>query len=71
MVVYVLLSLFAIVYIYPFIVQLVTSFKTNPDAVANPLSLVPDPFTMAAFNELFETQFTTLVPQLRARRRCW
>ena len=29
----------------PFIVQLATSVKTNADAVANPLSLTPDPFT--------------------------
>ena len=57
--VYALLLLFALLYIYPFVVQLVTSVKTNADAVANPLSLTPDPFTWAAFNRLGDTQFST------------
>ena len=48
--VYALLMLFALIYIYPFVVQLVTSFKTDADAVDNPLSLVPDPFTPGAFS---------------------
>ncbi|MGI8646572.1 MAG: carbohydrate ABC transporter permease [Nocardioides sp.] len=56
-VVYVLLGLFAVLYVYPFIIQLVTSFKSNADAVANPLSLVPGPVTVAAFERLTETDF--------------
>ncbi len=57
-IVYVLLGLFSLLYIYPFVVQIVTSFKTSPDAVANPLSLIPDPFTLSAFRRLAETQFS-------------
>ncbi|MDT0187336.1 carbohydrate ABC transporter permease [Microbacterium sp. ARD31] len=54
---YVVLVVFSFVYLYPFLVQLTTAFKTNPDAVANPLSLVADPFTIAAFERLFDTDF--------------
>ena len=56
--VYGALLFFALLYLYPFAVQLVTAFKTDPDAVANPLSFVPDPFSTAAFARLFETDFT-------------
>ncbi|ANS79121.1 N-Acetyl-D-glucosamine ABC transport system, permease protein 1 [Serinicoccus hydrothermalis] len=57
MLVYAALAAFAIIYIYPFVIQLVTAFKTNSDAVENPLSLVPDPFSLDAWNRLLETQF--------------
>ena len=49
LVVYAALLVFALVYIYPFVVQVSTAFKTNADAVANPLAIVPDPITTAAF----------------------
>ena len=55
--VYTLLVIFALIYIYPFIVQVSTSFKTNGDAVANPLRLVPNPVTTAAFERLAQTDF--------------
>ena len=55
--VYTLLVVFALIYIYPFIVQVSTSFKTNGDAVENPLALVPDPITTAAFERLAQTEF--------------
>ena len=55
--VYTLLVIFALIYVYPFIVQVSTSFKTNGDAVANPLALVPDPITTAAFERLARTDF--------------
>lgn len=54
---YVALVAFAIIYLYPFLIQIVTSFKTNPDATENPLGLVPDPFNLAAFDRLAETDF--------------
>ena len=54
---YVVLVFFSFVYLYPFVVQVTTSFKTNPDAVANPLSPVAHPFTLAAFQRLFDTDF--------------
>ena len=55
--VYVLLVFFALLYLYPFVVQLVTAFKTNPDAVAHPLTLVPRPFTGKALDTLFANDF--------------
>ncbi|WP_298748630.1 carbohydrate ABC transporter permease [uncultured Serinicoccus sp.] len=55
--VYAALLAFAIIYIYPFVIQLVTAFKTDADAVEHPLSLVPDPFTLDAWYRLLETQF--------------
>ena len=54
---YAVLVIFSFVYLYPFFIQLTTSFKTNADAVDNPLSLVADPFSTAAFNRLFDTDF--------------
>ena len=56
--VYGVLLFFALLYLYPFAIQLVTALKTAPDAVANPMSFVPDPFSTAAFSRLFETDFT-------------
>lgn len=56
-IVYALLIAFAIAYVYPFLIQLVTSFKTNIDAVANPLALIPDPFDTASWARLRETGF--------------
>ena len=54
---YAVLVVFSFVYLYPFLVQLTTSFKTNADAVNNPLSLLADPFTRAAFDTLFSSDF--------------
>jgi multiple sugar transport system permease protein len=54
---YAVLLFFAFIYLYPFVVQVTTSFKTNSDAVANPLSPTADPFTLAAFQRLFDTDF--------------
>lgn len=54
---YVVLVLVAVVYLYPFLVQLTTSVKTNTDAVRNPLSLFPSPFVTSAFERLFQTDF--------------
>jgi len=48
---------FAIIYIYPFFIQLATSVKSNSDATSNPLSLLPDPFTTDAFDRLAQTDF--------------
>lgn len=54
---YAVLILVAAVYIFPFLIQIATSFKTDPDATANPLSLVPHPFTTAAFRRLSEVNY--------------
>ncbi len=48
-----LLSLAALFYVLPFVIQLVTSFKTDPDAAAHPLSLLPHPFSLASYRRLF------------------
>lgn len=50
---YGLLVLLALVYIVPFAIQIATSFKTDPDAAGNPLSLVPNPFTLDSWQRLF------------------
>ncbi|WP_030744901.1 carbohydrate ABC transporter permease [Streptomyces sp. NRRL F-5135] len=42
-----------LLYLLPFVLQLVTGFKTDPDAAANPLSLFPSPPTTAAYQRLF------------------
>jgi len=54
---YLTLGIFAVIYIYPFLIQLTTSFKTNADATQNPLSIIPNPIVTAAFDRLAETDF--------------
>jgi len=54
---YAVLVLFSFIYLYPFVIQVATAFKTDSDAVRNALSLVPDPFTTAAFDRLLDTDF--------------
>lgn len=62
---YVLLVIGALVFIGPFVLQLVTSFKTDPDATANPLSLVPHPFDLGAWQRIFGLTPNSSVPVLR------
>ncbi|MDL9980597.1 carbohydrate ABC transporter permease [Microbacterium sp. ASV49] len=50
---YVLLIALALVYIYPFLVQVSTSFKTEPDAATDPISLIPQTWSFAAYERLF------------------
>ncbi|WP_088317557.1 carbohydrate ABC transporter permease [Kineosporia sp. R_H_3] len=54
---YTVLVVFALVYIYPFLIQLATSFKTEADSTAHPLALWPDPVTSAAFGRLAEADY--------------
>lgn len=51
---YAALVLFSLLYIYPFMIQIATSFKTDPDAIASGLSLVPDPVTTDSWMRLFD-----------------
>jgi multiple sugar transport system permease protein len=51
---YSILIFFALVFLYPFVIQLANSFKTEPDAAENPLSPVPDPVSLAGFERIFE-----------------
>jgi multiple sugar transport system permease protein len=50
---YAALVLFAVFFIYPFFIQIATSFKTDPDAAAHPLSLIPNPFDLHAWKDIF------------------
>jgi multiple sugar transport system permease protein len=46
---YVVLAFGVVLYLGPFAIQVATSFKTDPDAVANPMSLIPRPPTLDAW----------------------
>jgi len=57
---YAILIFFSLVFLYPFVIQISNSFKTEADASANPLSPVPHPFTTDAFDRIFgSTAFPT------------
>ncbi|WP_076262787.1 carbohydrate ABC transporter permease [Intrasporangium flavum] len=51
------LTVFALLYLFPFVIQVGTSFKTDPDATANPLNPIPSQFTTAAYQSLFQQDF--------------
>jgi len=51
---YAVLLLFALLFLYPFVIQLASSFKTEPNAAADPLSPVPDPFSSTSFLRIFQ-----------------
>ncbi|GAA5200448.1 carbohydrate ABC transporter permease [Rugosimonospora acidiphila] len=51
---YLILGFFAVAFLYPFVIQLTNSFKTEPDATANPLSPVPHPFDTTSFLHIFD-----------------
>jgi multiple sugar transport system permease protein len=46
----------AIVFIFPFVIALATSFKTEPNATADPLGLLPSSGTTDAFRQLYKDQ---------------
>lgn len=52
-VLYAMIVALAVVYVVPFLVSIATSFKTDADAAANPLSLIPGTWSTAAFQTLF------------------
>ncbi|MGR6920408.1 carbohydrate ABC transporter permease [[Actinomadura] parvosata] len=49
----IVLAVFSVVFIYPFVIQVANSFKADPDAAANPLSPIPHPATLSAFERVF------------------
>ena len=51
---YAVLIFFSLVFLYPFVIQIANSFKTEADAADNPLSPIPDPFTTASMSRIFE-----------------
>ena len=50
---YAVLALLALIYIYPFLISIASSFKTDADATQNPLALMPETWTFAAYERLF------------------
>ncbi|GAA1379514.1 carbohydrate ABC transporter permease [Luteococcus sanguinis] len=48
-----LLSVMAVFYIFPFVLQVANSFKTDAEATANAMSPVPQVWTTAAYDRLF------------------
>jgi multiple sugar transport system permease protein len=60
-----LLLLGTILYLGPFAIQVATSFKSNPDAASHPLSLVPSPVSLVAWNRAFGADPALPVPLAR------
>ena len=50
---YAVLVLFSVIYLYPFLIQIATSFKSDPQASATPLSIIPNPFDLSAWQRMF------------------
>jgi multiple sugar transport system permease protein len=50
---YAILVVLAVIYIMPFLIQVATSFKTDADATANPVALIPQTWSTAAYKTLF------------------
>jgi multiple sugar transport system permease protein len=62
---YALLLLGTVLYLGPFVIQLATSVKTDPDATAHPLALIPDPLSWAAWRKAFGLDSVLPVPLAR------
>ncbi|MEU9885066.1 carbohydrate ABC transporter permease [Sphaerisporangium sp. NPDC051011] len=50
---YAVLVFFALVFLYPFVIQIANSLKTEADATAHPLSPVPGPLSFGAYDRVF------------------
>ncbi len=50
---YAVLVIFAVIYLYPFLIQIATSLKTDAQAAANPLSLIPNPLDLSTWKRIF------------------
>ncbi len=50
---YLLLVALALLYIYPFLISLSSSFKSDNEAVTSPLNLIPQTWSFAAYERLF------------------
>lgn len=50
---YLILIALALIYIYPFIISISASFKSDAEATQNPLGLIPETITFAAYERLF------------------
>jgi len=54
---YLVLALFAVLYIYPFLLDIGTAFKTEADAAAHPINPIPQHWVLSAFRELEQQDF--------------
>ncbi len=54
---YAALLLFALIYVFPFLIELGSSFKTDADATNHPLNPIPQHWTLAAFHQLGQQDF--------------
>ncbi len=59
---YAVLITVSFIYLYPFVVQIVTSFKTDVEASNNPLSIVPNPVSTTAWQRMFGLTEDSAVP---------
>ncbi|MBO3752801.1 carbohydrate ABC transporter permease [Streptosporangiaceae bacterium NEAU-GS5] len=50
---YFVLIFFALVFLYPFVLQIGNAFKTEPDAARDPLSPIPHPFSTSGYERVF------------------
>lgn len=51
--IHVMLLALAVIYIFPFVVSVASSLKTNAEATQQPLRLIPETLTFAAYERLF------------------
>ncbi|HRW17829.1 MAG TPA: carbohydrate ABC transporter permease [Dermatophilaceae bacterium] len=59
---YAVLVAVAAIYLYPFVIQIATSFKTDVEASNDALSLVPNPVSTAAWKRMFGLTEDSSVP---------
>jgi multiple sugar transport system permease protein len=61
---YTVLVVVSVIYLYPFLIQIATSFKDDPQAAAHPLSIIPDPVDLTAWKRMFGFTPDSSVPIL-------
>ena len=61
---YAVLVAFAAIYLYPVLIQIATSFKTDSQAASTPLSLVPNPLDLGTWKRIFGLTGDSSVPIL-------
>ena len=62
---YAVLIAFAVVYLYPFFIQIATSFKSNASATDSPLSLIPNPLDLTTWKRIFGIGDDAPIPIMR------
>ena len=61
---YAVLVVFAVLFLYPFLIQIATSFKTDRRRPPRPLSLVPNPLDLGTWKRIFGLTGDSSVPIL-------